>query len=745
MVIKKAIVVGIDSYNSMPALDGCVNDVLAVQSQLESTGDFRVAKLLNEEATRSAIQEKIKWVLTEADVSLIYFAGHGIKSDFSTNLVSWDGDQETGVEVDSIQRIIAKLASSDQTVIVILDCCHSGALPINTLTDARLLHGSDLPSVRGRGRVLIAACTDEQKASEMMDENGLARGRFSYHLVKALEGYAANDSGVVTLMAAYDYVAQQFIGVANQAPVIRGDLEGSIELAVGVSRLGGWKQSNEDALEPAEALRKAKTFIDRVRDAIQDGSTNEEWLGGGYRQACAAYEPIKKWFDRLFASQPTLRQSTDLKKIYDNLVRYGQQLSVVNVETLLPQGKVLGSLGQGTFGTVFLVESKEKTRVCFKVFHASDLLQSEKFSRFRRGYEAMQQLDHPHIVKVKEFSNVPYGFFMEFIQGANARAFLPGVINDPNEVVRLLLQVGETLSHAHSRNVIHRDVKPENILIEIGTDGQTSAYLTDFDLAWFDTATKLTKLADGFGSHFYAAPEQMARPNSPAARSIAVDVYSFGQLAFYFITGRDPVPMDISGNAKALEYALAQHWSDPAQANSLLDFYRASSDTDPKRRPKDFQEICQILASVQLALLAPEKDYDLGSFLRRLRFTISGEFGEIGVPTTVTMRSRSGVTEISVYLKAETTDKVTLDVSLRPETLLVDGLKSHEARSVVNHRIDSAINSFSERFASRKAGGAGGSFESNIRIENIQKDAQGVLKARDLISKVIDAIERAGS
>ncbi len=729
----------------MGKLSGCVNDaneMLRVLSKQQS--GFLVKPLLEADATRSEIRKQLQWVIKESDFSIVYFAGHGIKTPIGTYLTPHDGDEEDGVDVAWIQSVINGLAVEDQTVVVILDCCHSGATPIGAPINGRPIDASDLPHVRGRGRVLLAACGSEQTAKEIYDPQGTHHGRFSHHLVRALEGYAANENGTVTLSAAYDYVARQFGDEQAQMPVFRGDYDGVIELAVGVKPLGNWRPpADEDYLEPALANAKAADFLGRVLSSIQASAASHiEWQERGYRQACATYEPVRRWFMRVIDRQPELLADAKFSALNRDLLMYGQQLGTVSPGTQLPQGKVVKSLGAGTFGSVLLISNAGESSQCLKVFHANDLHQGEKVARFRRGYQAMRQMDHPAIVKVRELSEVPLGFFMDYIAGANARDFTPGIVSEPSEIVRLLLQVAETLQHAHGKQVIHRDVKPENILISFSDSGETNAFLTDFDLAWFDTATKLTKLADGFGSQFYAAPEQMARPNSPAARSGKVDVFSFGQLVFFFITGRDPVPMDGESNSKVLQSALAQHWTEPRQADTLHNFYRDATQQDPKLRPSSFRDICQMLAEILLGLQPNSDEYELGHFMRCLRFTVCGDFSELPTPAVTTLRSRSGNTEVVVYIATENQDKVALDVAFHPDSLDFEGMRSQDARQLVNHRIDAAIQSYLQSHAVRRTGSKGGGFEANVRIENLAKKSDGVLRACEIISKVIDAIER---
>jgi hypothetical protein len=75
----------------------------------------------------------------------------------------------------------------------------------------------------------------------------------------------------------------------------------------------------------------------------------------------------------------------------------------------------------------------------------------------------------------------------------------------------------------------------------------------------------------------------------------------------------------------------------------------------------------------------------------------------------------------------------------------MDGLRSHEVRQIINQRIDTTLQEIPGKNATRKSGGKGGGFEANIRIDSLTKNAEGVLRAREIISKVIDVIERAGN
>ena len=155
--------------------------------------------------------------------------------------------------------------------------------------------------------------------------------------------------------------------------------------------------------------------------------------------------------------------------------------------------------------------------------------------RFEREAQAAANFSHPHIVEVYdvgELGNVPY-IVMEFVQGET----LKQVIDDEgpfdaDDVSALLEQIGAALDYAHARGVVHRDVKPQNILVD--RDGL--AKVTDFGIAKAVTDSSLTETGTGIGTVHYLSPEQanglMATPAS--------DVYSLGVVAYEMLTRELP-------------------------------------------------------------------------------------------------------------------------------------------------------------------------------------------------------------
>jgi len=192
--------------------------------------------------------------------------------------------------------------------------------------------------------------------------------------------------------------------------------------------------------------------------------------------------------------------------------------------------QVLEQLGAGGFATVWrALDQRSGAAVALKVLHAQHVHNADRRERFFRGARIMAQLDHPNIVKIIEpwASDGEYEYFvMQYVAGSTLR---DAVINGRLSVskrIQALLSVASALAFAHERGIIHRDVKPSNILVtEDGTP-----FLTDFDLVRAEDTTGGT--VGGLGTVIYAAPEMMEGAAEADARA---DVYGLGMtLAFLF-------------------------------------------------------------------------------------------------------------------------------------------------------------------------------------------------------------------
>ena len=255
----------------------------------------------------------------------------------------------------------------------------------------------------------------------------------------------------------------------------------------------------------------------------------------------------------------------------------------------LERGKVIGGyrvnelISRGGMGLVYRVTHVALNRIyALKVLDPA-LADDEQFrERFRREMRTAASLNDPNIVGI-HYAGEDEGllfFVMDYVTGTDLRQVLmkDGAI-EPERAVELLEQFASALDAAHRRGLVHRDVKPANILITV-RDGQEHAYLTDFGLAKkFDTATGLTAKGHLVGTVDYMAPEQITGSHTDAR----TDVYALGCVFYQMLTGQVPYERD---NSVATLFA---HVNDPppALAGEVSDTHPAFSPVVDKAMAKD--------------------------------------------------------------------------------------------------------------------------------------------------------------
>ena len=199
-------------------------------------------------------------------------------------------------------------------------------------------------------------------------------------------------------------------------------------------------------------------------------------------------------------------------------------------------------IGRGGMGIVYRARDKRlKRHVAIKLLPPELSFRRDIRTRFLREAETAAQLSHPNIVpiySVDEVGNLVF-FVMACIDGDNLAKQLQNRGPLPvDEVRRWLIEVGDALAYAHSRGVIHRDIKPDNILID-AIDGR--ALVTDFGIARAATdsgdSPRLTATGMAIGTPAYMSPEQASGDRDLDARS---DLYSLGVLAYQMLVGEPP-------------------------------------------------------------------------------------------------------------------------------------------------------------------------------------------------------------
>ena len=203
------------------------------------------------------------------------------------------------------------------------------------------------------------------------------------------------------------------------------------------------------------------------------------------------------------------------------------------------QYDIEGEIGRGGMAVVYrAVDRRLKRLVAIKVLPPELAYDPAIRTRFTREAQTSAQLAHPHIVPiydVGERDGLAY-FVMALIPGGTLGALLAAEPRqEVGEARRLICEVADALAYAHVRGVIHRDVKPENILLDADTG---RAFVTDFGIARaIEAGTRLTITGNAIGTPTYMSPEQATGEREVDGRS---DVYSLGVIGYQMLTGRVP-------------------------------------------------------------------------------------------------------------------------------------------------------------------------------------------------------------
>jgi serine/threonine protein kinase len=286
---------------------------------------------------------------------------------------------------------------------------------------------------------------------------------------------------------------------------------------------------------------------------------------------------------------------------------------------------VIERLGEGGMATVYKAfDTSLERNVAIKIIRADMKVgteQNEFLKRFQREAKALAQLDHPYILKVLDYGEQdcnPY-LVMPFVQGGTLKERMGRPIFY-QEAAAILAPIAQALDYAHQRKVIHRDVKPANILIS----ETNTPLLSDFGIAKIlesGESTQLTATGVGIGTPDYMAPEQWMGKADPRT-----DIYALGVVFFQMVTGRLPFTADTPAAV------LIKHMQDPLP------------------RPSTFvTELPEAVEQVLYKALAKEPEnrfQDMATFAGALEKLSRGEAAglkglETAAPTVVSAGARS--------------------------------------------------------------------------------------------------------
>jgi len=195
-------------------------------------------------------------------------------------------------------------------------------------------------------------------------------------------------------------------------------------------------------------------------------------------------------------------------------------------------------IGRGSMGVVFeAVDMNTQKRVALKVLPPNIRCSDKIIRRFLREAESVARLDHPNIVKIFGIGhkNSVYYYAMELIEGRPLEDLLKeGALLPFRKVAQLIIQACEAIHFAHSHQIIHRDIKPGNIII----NDKGEVIITDFGLARPEKAATLTESGALVGTPIYMSPEQVLAKRGGVDKR--TDIYSLGVTLYQLLTGMPP-------------------------------------------------------------------------------------------------------------------------------------------------------------------------------------------------------------
>gem|GEM_PF-2342146 len=259
---------------------------------------------------------------------------------------------------------------------------------------------------------------------------------------------------------------------------------------------------------------------------------------------------------------------------------------------------ITGIIGRGAMATVYSAHDTSHGReVALKVLDDALSLDTVLISRFMREAYISARLIHPNIVRILDVREDNGRFFlvMELVHGRSlADVFQQmGPMQIP-DALSITMNIAFALDFAHNQGVVHRDVKPSNILIEASEKGESRLVVIDFGIAWAREATQLTMLGEPIGTSFYMSPEQ-AQGKPSDCRS---DIYSLGVILYQMLAGQ--VPFHAENNQAVLYRQI--HESPPSLRRLRLEVPKGiemivmkAMEKNPHRRFQNITELFKAL------------------------------------------------------------------------------------------------------------------------------------------------------
>jgi serine/threonine protein kinase len=286
---------------------------------------------------------------------------------------------------------------------------------------------------------------------------------------------------------------------------------------------------------------------------------------------------------------------TGTAKIIDNPIAEGPG-------TVIGPYKLLQQIGEGGFGVVFLAEQERpvRRRVALKIIKPG-MDTREVIARFEVERQALALMNHPNIAKVFDAETTESGrpyFAMELVQGVPITEYCDACDLGTRQRLELFVTVCHAVQHAHQRGIIHRDIKPTNVLVAL-QDGRPAPKIIDFGIAkavnqQFGENSLVTAFTQMVGTPLYMSPEQAEL--SPLGADTRSDIYSLGVLLYELLTGTTPFDKHRLHSAGYEEMRRIIREEEPPRPSTRLSTLMADAgSTVAERRRSDAHRLVQAI------------------------------------------------------------------------------------------------------------------------------------------------------
>lgn len=358
--------------------------------------------------------------------------------------------------------------------------------------------------------------------------------------------------------------------------------------------------TGEDLVDPAnDVARFAEIFL-QAPDRPPDWDLKLRRLTGD-----VADRPMAAELPDLFRPA-ALDRTADVKDMGGTMVQQVEPMHLrpPKVGDRLGRFLLQEKLGEGTMGIVFKAEDPgDGSTVAIKVLRTGAATE-KTYRRFVREGRILASLDSPFVTRLVEANTDGDRCFLalEFVPGASLGDRLKEVKNyDEATALRLMADASRGLAAAHAIGLVHRDIKPDNLLVTTDEDGSLHAKVTDFGLARSirpEDSLELTRQGAAIGTPLYMAPEQF----SSASVDARADVYGLGATLFHLISGRTPFMADGLAQlaaAVAMQEAPPLHKLAPGTSNSTSTLVAKCLSKDPAQRPVDGAAVAREIERIQ--------------------------------------------------------------------------------------------------------------------------------------------------